>query len=142
MDKDAIRQQLEEVVLSAHTKYPEFLGVCLYGSFVTNKPNPKDVDVIDVYDKTRMAQNQFASLLRVRGYITKEFPELPEESWIQRSDGAIQKELIHFGTFGCLAINNIEVLSRNLNSYKIRTEDFIGLDEARQAIQEALAYQH
>ena len=48
MDKDKIRATLESAVNTTHEKYEFFQGILIYGSFVTDKEDPGDVDIIPV----------------------------------------------------------------------------------------------
>src|SRR3989344_3137577 len=48
MEKQAVREMLERAVADTHAHYENFHGIVLFGSFVTPKPNPGDIDIIPV----------------------------------------------------------------------------------------------
>ena len=51
MDKEKIKESIVIAAKNTHRKYRNFQGVIIFGSFLTEKENPSDIDLIPVLEK-------------------------------------------------------------------------------------------
>jgi len=137
MDKCKVREQLEVAVRNTHAKYDRFQGVCIYGSFATDKPDPKDVDVITVFDTYNADHDDFIEICKMEEYFKSHFRKLPKDKYIHRRDGRINERIIHIGN-GLTYLSDSNHLKEKLTNFGVQPEDFIGTDKPEDIIREVL----
>ena len=151
MNKDEIKATLERAVEETHRKYDNFQGVCIFGTFITDKADPTDVDIIPVlriyggdwYFKPEWEEDivddhpDYHKWLEVCEYFLSYFVHLPKGDEEIRSGSIVRNALIHDGA-GIVALDDLPQLKQHLSYHNIDSKNFIGTEEAREIIKKIL----
>ena len=151
MNKDEIKATLERAVEETHRKYDNFQGVCIFGTFITDKADPTDVDIIPVLreyggdwffepasdDDLVDDHPDYDKWVKVCEYFLSHFSHISKGNEQIRTGCLVRNALIHDGA-GIVALDDLAQLKEHLSYYKIDPEKFIGTREAYEIIKKTL----
>ena len=145
MDKSKVREELETAVKNTHEKYDNFQGVCVFGSFVTDKENPTDLDLVPVlreyggnWDFSPVSESGYEDehpdyklWEEIEAFFASHFSAESYEAVFKTSR---KTGLIHLESL--VALDNPALLKSELERYGAKPENFIGTEEAGTKIRE------
>ena len=148
MDKEKVRTTLEKAIRRTCQKYADFQGVLLYGSFVTAKLNPSDIDLIPVlgtcednWDLSSSCEDcsdhgiDYYKYREIEKYLGRQFSPLPDGFDTVFKTDPRYKGLIHISAEpGIIALDNTHLILGRLEGWNVDFADFIGKEEARQQL--------
>src|SRR3989344_1952869 len=151
MEKDEVKKTLEVAVQNTHLKFPVFQGVVIFGSFVTSKQNPSDLDLVPVLqtydDDWAFAPfsegepewgEEYYSYKEIEKFFCSHFSELARAYGYQaimrtmQNDNEHKKALIHIESL--VALDDLKQLKERLDYYSAKPENFIGTELAAQTM--------
>lgn len=140
MNREVIRPILEKAVAETHKSFPDFLGVVVFGSFVSNKPEPNDLDVIPVmkeyqgnWDFSSVCEDDspdqdpdYCQWKEVEKVFLSYFPLLTNQKPNLRFG---RERGVHYESL--VVLNNPDFLREELQRYHAKPENFVGDEEIR-----------
>ena len=135
MDKKEAIGTIDNVVRSAIEKFPNFAGVLIYGSFVRENEEFRDIDLMPVYYTAKTDDSQ----TETRKYLTDSehsFPKLPEGEYIKNRFGFLQDSIYH--VTDSVFLEDLD-LKYFLTARHVKNGFFIGNADAERKIEDTLS---
>ena len=140
MDKIKVKETLEIAVRTTCEKYINFQGVYIFGSFVTEKENPNDLDLIPVlkeyddswnlmpiHEEEPIYSDEYYKYKEIENFFASHFA-LPKEYEAILKTNLKRMALIHIERI--IALDVPHMLVDYMKFYKLKPEQFIGNPEA------------
>ncbi len=139
MDRNEYRLLLERAVENTHEKFPNFLGAVIFGSFVTDKPEPNDLDMIPVMQKydgnwdfspvseddSHDDHSDYYEFTNSEDYFLSHFPIIfTKEEILSRGIHRNKQKGLHYERL--IALNDPVRLKKWLDHYSANPENFVG----------------
>lgn len=147
MNKESYRSFLEIAVENTHQKFPNFLGVVIFGSFVTDKPEPNDLDIVPVMQKydgnwdfspvseddTHDDHPDYYEFTDSEDYFLSHFPIIfTRKEILSKGLNRIKQRGLHYERL--VALNDPERLKKWIDYYHADPKNFVGQEESRRTL--------
>lgn len=150
MNREVYRPLLETAVENTSRIFPNFKGVVIFGSFVTDKPVPNDLDIIPVFqiyegnwDFSPVSEGDFCDdhpdyfeFCDTEKYFLSHFPIIFTQEEILRQCLCKNKQRgVHYESV--VALNDPERLKHEVvEHYHADPNNFVGQEQARKTLLE------
>lgn len=144
MDKDKVNKTLRLAVSETNRKYPLFQGVVIFGSFVTEKPDPSDVDLISVLetyggswtfetdDEGEYDDDYYEFYKPMEEFFGAFFLDLARGCDAIIKTAQKRKALLHIESL--VALDDPPKFRERLQIYPAKPENFVGIEKAARVI--------
>ena len=155
MDRKIYRPLLETAVTNTNLRFPNFQGVVIFGSFVTDKPEPSDIDIIPVMQKydgnwdfspvsecdSHDDHPDYYEFTDSENYFLSHFPVIfTKEEILCKSMNKAKRRGIHCERL--IAFNDLSQLRRSIPCYFANPENFVGREQARKTLFDILYHNY